>query len=172
MLRKFEMRTLFADCPETISLTQDVADRCEFEFESGYFVPSFPRPAEFANDDDLLRALTERGLEGRGLLRRRHHAVQIEIHPPQEFRIVGWLKGQLVQVASQRAGTKQALQTFMDACQRDVSGTVRLKIRRTSFGRALVARSQSPEGRSMSTSRTAPPSPRTARTRPHPRAGG
>jgi DNA polymerase-3 subunit alpha len=60
-----EMRTLFADCPETLELTQAVANRCEFDFESRYFLPSFPRPVEYANDDDLLRALTERGLEGR-----------------------------------------------------------------------------------------------------------
>ncbi|MGD9524162.1 MAG: DNA polymerase III subunit alpha [Gemmatimonadales bacterium] len=60
-----EMRTLFADCPETIDLTQAVADRCEFDFEKRYFVPSFPRPEQFATDDDLLRDLVTRGLEER-----------------------------------------------------------------------------------------------------------
>ena len=60
-----EMRTLFADCTETIDLTQAVADRCEFDFENRYFVPSFPRPEEFATDDALLGDLTTRGLEAR-----------------------------------------------------------------------------------------------------------
>jgi DNA polymerase-3 subunit alpha len=60
-----EMRTLFADCPETLELTQAVADRCEFEFEQRYWVPEFPRPERFASDDDLLVDLTTRGLEGR-----------------------------------------------------------------------------------------------------------
>src|SRR5690606_14413651 len=60
-----EMRLLFGDVPETIELTQEVANRCEFDFEQRYFVPSFPRPEGYADDDELLRDLTQKGLEER-----------------------------------------------------------------------------------------------------------
>ncbi len=60
-----EMRLLFGDVPETIELTQEVANRCEFDFEQRYFVPSFPRPEQYGDDDSLLRDLTDRGLEQR-----------------------------------------------------------------------------------------------------------
>ncbi len=48
-----EMRQLFAEHPETLSLTQQIADRCEFDFEKRYFLPNFPRPAEYATDDGI-----------------------------------------------------------------------------------------------------------------------
>ncbi len=60
-----EMRQLFAGHEETIDLTQAVADRCEFDFEKRYFVPEFPRPPEFTDDNELLRHLTTEGLEQR-----------------------------------------------------------------------------------------------------------
>ena len=60
-----EMRLLFGDVPETIELTQEVANRCEFDFEQRYFVPSFPRPEGYADDNELLRDLTQKGLEER-----------------------------------------------------------------------------------------------------------
>jgi DNA polymerase III subunit alpha len=60
-----EMRTLFPDALETLANTQTVADRCEFDFEKRYFLPGFPKPAEFATDEALLRHLTEAGAEGR-----------------------------------------------------------------------------------------------------------
>ncbi|HET9065127.1 MAG TPA: DNA polymerase III subunit alpha [Gemmatimonadales bacterium] len=60
-----EMRALFADCPDTIELTQQIANRCEFDFEQRYFVPSFPRPAEFADDNALLHSMVTTGLESR-----------------------------------------------------------------------------------------------------------
>ena len=60
-----EMRSLFPEHPETIDNTQLVANRCEFDFEKRYFLPSFPRPAGFASDESLLRHLTEEGARGR-----------------------------------------------------------------------------------------------------------
>src|SRR5690606_32882268 len=48
-----EMRQLFGDVPETLELTQQIADRCEFDFEQRSFLPSFPRPEGYASDDDL-----------------------------------------------------------------------------------------------------------------------
>lgn len=60
-----EMRKLFPDHPETIDLTQTVADRCEFDFEKRYFVPQFPRPEGFATDEELLATLATKGVEGR-----------------------------------------------------------------------------------------------------------
>ncbi len=56
-----EMRALFRDQPEAITSTQTVADRCEFDFEKRYFVPSFPKPAGFESDEALLRHLTLEG---------------------------------------------------------------------------------------------------------------
>ncbi len=56
-----EMQQLFPDHPETLANTQTVADGCEFDFEKRYFLPGFPRPAEFATDAALLRHLAEEG---------------------------------------------------------------------------------------------------------------
>src|SRR5688500_10491142 len=60
-----EMRALFPEHPETIENTQLVANRCEFDFEQRYFLPTFPRPAGFASDEALLRHLTEEGAAAR-----------------------------------------------------------------------------------------------------------
>jgi DNA polymerase III subunit alpha len=60
-----EMRALFPDRPETISNTQAVADLCEFDFEKRYFLPGFPRPAEYATDEVLLDHLATTGAERR-----------------------------------------------------------------------------------------------------------
>src|SRR5213595_2866990 len=56
-----EMRALFPDHPEVVAETQRVAELCEFDFEKRYFLPQFPRPAEFASDQDLLVHLARRG---------------------------------------------------------------------------------------------------------------
>ncbi|MEO8226758.1 MAG: DNA polymerase III subunit alpha [Gemmatimonadota bacterium] len=56
-----EMRTLFPGALETIENTQLVANRCEFDFEKRYFLPSFPKPAEFATDEALLLHLATKG---------------------------------------------------------------------------------------------------------------
>jgi len=56
-----EMKVLFPDRPELLAETQRIADRCEFDFEKRYFLPNYPRPAEFASDNDLLVHLVEAG---------------------------------------------------------------------------------------------------------------
>ncbi len=60
-----EMRALFPDHLETLANTQAVADRCEFDFEKRYYLPSFPKPAGFDSDEALLRHLTETGAAAR-----------------------------------------------------------------------------------------------------------
>src|SRR5213596_2549327 len=56
-----EMRKLFGEHPDTLAETARVADLCEFDFEKRYFLPQFPRPAEFATDQDLLVHLARLG---------------------------------------------------------------------------------------------------------------
>src|SRR6184192_3599233 len=56
-----EMRALFPDHPEVLAETQRVAGLCEFDFEKRYFLPQYPRPAEFASDNDLLVHLARAG---------------------------------------------------------------------------------------------------------------
>jgi DNA polymerase-3 subunit alpha len=60
-----EMRALFPDQPEAFANTQRVADLCEFDFEKRYFLPSFPRPAEYPSDEALLDHLARVGAERR-----------------------------------------------------------------------------------------------------------
>jgi DNA polymerase-3 subunit alpha len=60
-----EMRALFPDHPETLENTQTVANSCEFSFEKKYFLPGFPRPAEYASDEMLLQHLATDGAKGR-----------------------------------------------------------------------------------------------------------
>jgi DNA polymerase III subunit alpha len=54
-----EMGRLFK--ADVLAETARVADLCEFDFEKRYFLPQFPRPAEFASDQDLLVHLARRG---------------------------------------------------------------------------------------------------------------
>src|SRR5881275_1699489 len=56
-----EMRALFPDHPEVLAETQRIAGLCEFDFEKRYFLPQYPRPAEFASDNDLLVHLARAG---------------------------------------------------------------------------------------------------------------
>ena len=56
-----EMRGLFGNRTDVLSETARVADLCEFDFEKRYFLPQYPRPAEFATDQDLLVHLARRG---------------------------------------------------------------------------------------------------------------
>src|SRR2546426_302255 len=49
-----EMGALFPDRPDVIAETARLAALCEFDFEKRYFLPQYPRPAEFASDTDLL----------------------------------------------------------------------------------------------------------------------
>ena len=60
-----EMRALFPGHPEVVAETQRVAELCEFDFEKRYFLPQYPRPAEFASDHDLLVHLARAGAEAR-----------------------------------------------------------------------------------------------------------
>jgi DNA polymerase III subunit alpha len=56
-----EMGALFPDHPEVVAETARVAELCEFDFEKRYFLPQYPRPAEFASDNDLLVHLARAG---------------------------------------------------------------------------------------------------------------
>jgi DNA polymerase-3 subunit alpha len=56
-----EMRPLFPDRPDVLAETARVAELCEFDFEKRYFLPQFPRPAEFASDQALLVHLARQG---------------------------------------------------------------------------------------------------------------
>jgi DNA polymerase-3 subunit alpha len=56
-----EMRVLFPGRPDVLTETARVAERCEFDFEKRYFLPQYPRPAEFASDQDLLVHLARQG---------------------------------------------------------------------------------------------------------------
>ena len=57
-----EMRELFGNrSSDVLAETARVAELCEFDFEKRYFLPQFPRPAEFASDQDLLVHLARRG---------------------------------------------------------------------------------------------------------------
>ena len=54
-----EMARLFG--ADALAQTAHVADLCEFDFEKRYFLPQYPRPAEFATDQDLLVHLARQG---------------------------------------------------------------------------------------------------------------
>src|SRR6266851_2080298 len=56
---------LYPDHPEVVAETQRVAELCEFDFEKRYFLPQYPRPAEFASDNDLLVHLARAGATAR-----------------------------------------------------------------------------------------------------------
>src|SRR5256886_13604836 len=55
-----EMRGLFGNRTDVLAETARVAELCEFDFEKRYFLPQYPRPAEFATDQDLLVHLARR----------------------------------------------------------------------------------------------------------------
>src|SRR2546423_765341 len=56
-----EMGSLFGNRAEVLAETARVAELCEFDFEKRYFLPQYPRPAEFASDQDLLVHLARIG---------------------------------------------------------------------------------------------------------------
>ena len=60
-----EMQALFPHRPDTLANTAVVADLCEFDFEKRYFLPEFPRPAEYPSDEALLNHLATSGAERR-----------------------------------------------------------------------------------------------------------
>jgi DNA polymerase-3 subunit alpha len=60
-----EMRALFPGRAELLANTARVADLCELDFEKRYFLPEFPRPAQYRTDDALLVELATQGAERR-----------------------------------------------------------------------------------------------------------
>jgi len=56
-----EMRRLFPARDDVFRNTQAIADTCEFDFEKRYFLPAFPKPAEYASEDALLIDLVNAG---------------------------------------------------------------------------------------------------------------
>jgi DNA polymerase-3 subunit alpha len=60
-----EMRELFPGRDDVVANTARVADLCEFDFEKRYFLPRYPRPAQYASDDALLVELATAGAERR-----------------------------------------------------------------------------------------------------------
>ena len=56
-----EMLQLFRDHPEILNNTQAVANHCEFTFEKQYFVPAFPLPEGYQNENALLETLAIQG---------------------------------------------------------------------------------------------------------------
>ncbi len=53
-VRKRKCRRCFRTGRRRWPTPQRVADLCEFDFEKRYFLPGFPRPAEYASDEALL----------------------------------------------------------------------------------------------------------------------
>jgi len=60
-----EMRALFPGHPEPIDNTARVAALCEFDFEKRYYLPSFPLPAAYADENALLLDLASGGARAR-----------------------------------------------------------------------------------------------------------
>ena len=60
-----EMRSLFPGREDVLANTACVAELCEFDFEKRYFLPQFPRPAEYTSDNDLLVELATKGVTER-----------------------------------------------------------------------------------------------------------
>jgi DNA polymerase-3 subunit alpha len=60
-----EMRALFPDHPEVLDNTQRVAERCELDFETRYYLPKFPLPEDYTSDDAMLVDLATRGAAAR-----------------------------------------------------------------------------------------------------------
>ncbi len=61
-----EMQALFADLPDALERTLEIADKCNVELEFGKtYMPDFPIPAGYASSDDYLTQLAQEGLEQR-----------------------------------------------------------------------------------------------------------
>jgi DNA polymerase-3 subunit alpha len=56
-----EMRALFPGRDDLIANTRTIAERCEFDFEKRYFLPSFPLPPAVASEAELLVTLAAEG---------------------------------------------------------------------------------------------------------------
>ena len=61
-----EMNELFADVPDALSNTADIADKVEFyTIDHGPILPNFPKPERFKDDDEYLQYLTYEGAKER-----------------------------------------------------------------------------------------------------------
>jgi DNA polymerase-3 subunit alpha len=62
-----EMYELFKEHPAALASTQEIADKCDFSFEKGYFLPHFPLPdtTKAKTLGDYLTELTMAGLKER-----------------------------------------------------------------------------------------------------------
>ena len=61
-----EMQSLFADLPDALERTLEIADKCNVELEFGKtYMPDFPIPAGYTSSDDYLTQLAQEGLERR-----------------------------------------------------------------------------------------------------------
>ena len=61
-----EMQTLFADLPDALERTLEIADKCNVELDFGKtYMPDFPIPTGYASSDDYLTQLAQEGLERR-----------------------------------------------------------------------------------------------------------
>ncbi len=61
-----DMRTLFADLPDALERTLEIAGKCNVELEFGKtYMPDFPIPTGYASSDDYLTQLAQEGLERR-----------------------------------------------------------------------------------------------------------
>ncbi len=66
MKTQAEMNELFADVPEALSNTAEIADKVEFyTIDHDPILPNFPLPDGFTNDDDYLRHITYVGAHER-----------------------------------------------------------------------------------------------------------
>jgi DNA polymerase-3 subunit alpha len=69
-----QMKELFADHPEAIAATLEIADKCDFELpETGTHLPGFPIPEPFASPEEYLEHLVMENLP------RRVHEVDDEV---------------------------------------------------------------------------------------------
>ncbi len=60
-----EMKSLFSDFPNAVENTENIADRCNFDFTFGkYYLPAFETPDK-SKPSDYLRAIAEKGLKWR-----------------------------------------------------------------------------------------------------------
>ncbi len=61
-----EMRDLFAELPDAVTNTVEVAEKCNLDLELGKIrLPNFPIPEGFTDANNYLRHLARQGLEGR-----------------------------------------------------------------------------------------------------------
>ena len=60
-----EMAATFPDRPDAIENTLAIAELCNVEFEEKTYLPAFPRPKEYASEDDQLLKLADAGAKER-----------------------------------------------------------------------------------------------------------